>query len=94
MRVELTEHFTDDSRGFLSLTGEADPKSVHSEKDSALNGFQTVAHIRKGPGDDNGHRIVDVRGTHLVVDFHGFNQTVIVLFELLNHIFLTIHICM
>ena len=85
--VEFAQHLTDDPGGFLSLSGIAQAEAVHSEKHAPLHGFESVPDIGKGAGYDDGHRIVDVRGTHLVVDLDRFNDPV----KLLVGIFLNIH---
>ena len=53
MRVELTEHLTDDPGTFLCLSGIADTKSIHSEKHSSLHRLEAVACIRERPGNDD-----------------------------------------
>ena len=77
----LTEHLTDYTRGFFCLSAKIQPQTVHSEKDSSLNRLQTVPDIRKGTGHDNRHRIVDVRGTHLVIDLHRLDYALGCLFK-------------
>ena len=70
VRVELTHHFTYDTGALLGLAGIAQAHVVHTEQDTALDGFEAVSHIRKGAGHNHGHRIVYVRGAHLVVYFY------------------------
>ena len=66
----FTEHFADDTGGFLGLAAEAQAQSVHSEKDAALHRLEAVAHIREGSGHDDRHRIIDVGRTHFMVNFY------------------------
>ena len=87
MGVELAQHLTDDPGGLLGLSGIAQAETVHSEKDAPLHGLESVADIRKGAGYDDGHRIIDVRCTHLVVYLNRFDDPV----KLLVGIFLNIH---
>ena len=87
MGVELAQHLTDDPGGFLGLSGIVQAEAVHSEKHAPLHGLESVPYIGEGAGHDDGHRIVDVRGTHLVVDLDRFNDPV----KLLVGIFLNIH---
>ena len=85
--VELAQHLTDNPGGFLGLSGIVQAEAVHSEKHAPLHGLESVPDIGEGAGHDDGHRIVDVRGTHLVVDLDRFNDPV----KLLVGIFLNIH---
>ena len=74
VRVVLTHHVTHDTGGFLGLTGIFDSHLVHSVEHAALHRLEAVPGIREGAGHDDGHRIVDVRGAHLVVDLHRLDQ--------------------
>ena len=89
--MELTEHLTDDTRGLLCLSAITQSKTVHTEKNSALHRLQTVPRIRKGTGHDNGHRVVDVRGAHLVVYFHGLDNARHFFLDFFGILYLTIH---
>jgi len=40
----------------------------HGVEDAPVHRFQAVPHVREGAGDDNAHRIVEVRTPHLVFD--------------------------
>ena len=75
MRVELTEHLTHDTGRLLGLSAIVQAQSVHAEEHAALYRLQAVPGIREGAGHDHGHRIIDVRGAHLVVDFDRFDDT-------------------
>ena len=75
MRVELTEHLAHDTGGLLGLAAVAQAQSVHAEEHAPLYRLQAIAGVRKGAGHDDGHRIVDVGGTHLVVDFDRFDDS-------------------
>src|SRR5690606_1540942 len=41
---------------------------LHPEQDAALHRLQPVARVRKRPRDDDRHRVVEVRRTHLILD--------------------------
>ena len=72
VRVELTQYVSHNSRRFLGLSGVAQSETVHSEENSSLNRLESVTDIRKRTGYDDRHRIIDICGPHLVVDFHRF----------------------
>src|SRR5690606_13683855 len=44
---------------------------VHRVQDAAVDGLEAVAHFRQRSTHDDGHRVVDVAGLHLVVDVDG-----------------------
>ena len=85
--MELTKHLTHDPRTLLGLSGVTQAETVHAEEDAPLHGLEAVAHVREGTGDDDGHRIVDVCRTHLLVDLDRFYDSV----ELFVDVFLNIH---
>ena len=91
MRVELTEYLTHDTGGLLGLSRVAESQSVHAEKHAALDRLQSIADVGKGTGDDYGHRIVDVRRTHLVVYLYGFYEAVDGLLDFFFLIYSVIH---
>ncbi len=72
--VVLTHNFTHDTSGFFSRFVGCIAKFVHSEKYTALNGFEAIAHIGQGTTDDDTHRIVDIRGFHFLVYLYGNNS--------------------
>ena len=74
VRVVLTHHVTHDTGGFLGLAVISDTHFVHTVEHAALHRLEAVPGVRKGAGHDDGHRIVDVRGAHLVVDLHRLDQ--------------------
>ena len=73
VRVELTQHLADDSRRLLGLARVAQAEAVHPEQDPALNRLQAVPGIRERTRYDDGHRVIDVRRTHLLVDVDLFD---------------------
>ena len=46
---------------------------VHRIQQPAMHRLQPVAHIRNSPRDDRAHRIVDIRGLHLLDDVDGLD---------------------
>ena len=44
---------------------------MHRVKDAALHRLQAIARVREGAGDDDGHRVIDVRRLHDVGDIGG-----------------------
>ena len=91
MRVELSEHLADDTCGLLGLSAIIQAQAVHTEKNSALHRLQAIPRIRKGTGNDYRHRIVDVRGAHLVVYFHGLDNARHFFLDFFGILYLTIH---
>ena len=77
MGVVLTEHLTNYAGTFLIRFVTRITYSGHTVKDTAVNGFKAVAHIRKRTGYNHRHRIVDVRGFHLLFNV-DLNDSVIV----------------
>ena len=88
MGMEFTEHLTHNTRGFLGLPSIGKAKAIHSEQHSALHRFEAVANIRKRPGYDDRHRIVDVGAAHLVIYLNRLYITMIYFIDL----FLVIHV--
>ena len=75
VRVVLTHHVTHDTGGFLGLSVIFDTHFVHAVKHAALDGLEAVPGVGKCTGNDDGHRIVDVRRTHFVIDLHRLDQS-------------------
>ena len=55
--------------------GGAQPHLVHRVQDSPMDRLQAVAHVRQRASHDDAHRVVDVRGAHLVLDRDGSDVT-------------------
>ncbi len=68
MGVILTHDLTDTVCGFLVGTVGGVAHLIHSKKHTAVNGLESVAHVRQGSRDDDRHRIVDIGALHLVLD--------------------------
>ena len=68
--VVLRHRLADDA-GALPIGGVgAQPHLVHRVQDPPMHRLQAVAHVRQRARDDHAHRVVDVRGAHLVLDRH------------------------
>ena len=57
MRVELTDHITDNTGAFLEAGIGIELEDAHGMENAPVNGFQSVAHIRQGAAHDGGQRI-------------------------------------
>ena len=81
--VVLTHYLTDDTCGFLSRFIAGVSQLIHSEEHTAVNRLEAVTHIWQSTCHDDTHRIVDVRGSHFLVNLHRNNSVVV------NHLFLS-----
>ena len=77
MRVILTEHLTNDTGTFLVRFVACVSNAHHTVEYSAMDRFETVAHIREGTSHNHRHRIVDVGRLHLLLDV-DFNDSVLI----------------
>ncbi len=66
VRVILAHHLADDARRLDVLLVPVEPEFVHREEDAAVHGLQAVAHVWEGAGDDDAHRVVEIRAFHFV----------------------------
>ena len=73
VRVVVTHRFTDDLRALEVLAVWLDAKFVHRKKNAALRGLETIACIRQGARDDDGHRVVEERLRHLLGHIYEFD---------------------
>ena len=88
MGVVLTEHLTDDAGTLLIRLCRYVVDAHHTVEDTAMDGFEAVAHIRKRTGNNHRHRIVDVRGFHLLFNVDFYNSVVVkCLIHLINLLF-------
>ena len=58
MGMVFAHDVADDAGAFLIGLARLHPRFVHAEDDAALNGFEAIAHVGDGAGDDDGHGIV------------------------------------
>ena len=74
VRVIFAEHVADHARA-LHVGARMDVVAfLHGEQDATVDRLQTVAHVGKRATDDDAHRIVEIRLTHLVfeIDVQNF----------------------
>ena len=70
MRVVFTQDLTHDAGALFVGFVVAHAQLTHAVEHAAMHGLQAVAHIGQRPGDDDRHRVVDVRAPHLVFDVY------------------------
>ena len=85
MRVILTHYLTDDTCTFLRRLVTRVTEFIHSEQHTAVNRFETVAHIRQRTAHDHTHRVIDIRGFHFLVNLHRNNVIILNNFVVLFH---------
>ena len=68
VRMVLAHHLADDGRGLAVGLVPVHAHFVHGVEDAPVHGLQPVAHVGKRARDDHAHRVVDVRGPHLLGD--------------------------
>ena len=66
VRVITTQHITDAGRGLLERLVAGQIVLIHCIQDAAVDGLQTVTHIRQCTGDNDGHRVFDEGGLHFL----------------------------
>jgi hypothetical protein len=68
VRVIVAQHLTDDLRALAVRAARRQVQIAHRVEDAAMHGFQSVADIGDGSPDDHAHRVIQVRGAHLVLN--------------------------
>ncbi len=71
VRVVLAHHLADDGRALAVGARRAEPHLAHRVQDPAVDGLEAVTDVRQGAGDDDAHRVVEVRDPHLVLEPDG-----------------------
>ena len=66
--MELAQHLSHHACAFLVRLAGQQPHLAHREEDAAMDRFQAVANIRQRASDDDGHRVVEIRALHLLLD--------------------------
>jgi hypothetical protein len=69
--VILTDHVTDDTRGFLVSLVPVVTEFVHREQHAAMHWLQAITHVGQRPPDDHAHRVIQVGVAHLVFEADG-----------------------
>ena len=72
--VILTEHLTDDGGRLFRRLIVRDSHVHHAVENAAMHGLEAVAHIGQRTAHDDGHRIVNIRGLHFLLDIHLFDS--------------------
>ena len=70
VRVVVAEDLADHGGTFPISNARSEIQIPHRVQDAAMNDFQAVARVRNGATDDDAHRIVEIRSSHLVLDAH------------------------
>ena len=70
VRVVLLHHVADRGGALAVRRGGAQARLVHRVQDAAVHRLEAVPHVRQRPPHDHAHRVVEVRGLHLVLDDH------------------------
>ena len=68
MRVIVAHHLADDLGALGVGAGRAEAQLVHRVEHAAVHGLQAVAHVGQRAPDDHRHRVVEVRGAHLLLE--------------------------
>ncbi|MPN31296.1 hypothetical protein SDC9_178770 [bioreactor metagenome] len=66
MRVIFTQYFTNNSCGFLVGFISGITQFRHTVQNTAMDRLKAVTYVRKGPGNNNRHRIIDVGRLHFI----------------------------
>ena len=72
MRVVFTHHITDDTRRFPVRFIPVVAVLGHRKQRPSMYGFKAVANVWKRSADDDTHRIIHIRLTHLVFYIDGY----------------------
>ena len=73
MRVVLAHHLADDLRRLDVLAVGLQAELVHHVEDAAMDRLQAVAHVGQRAADDDGHRVIEVRRAHLLLEPAGLD---------------------
>src|SRR6185312_5111777 len=69
----LTHHVPDDSGAFTCRAIRLQSHLLHRVQNATMDRLQSVANIGQSAPDDDGHRIVEIRTTHLFFDIDRLN---------------------
>ena len=73
VRVVLAHDVADDARGLDVGTVRLQAVLVHREQRAAVDGLQAVADVGQRAPDDDGHRVVQIGGAHLLLEPAGLD---------------------
>ncbi len=68
VRVVLAHHLADDLGALHVPAVRLEAELAHDVEDAPVDGLQPVAHVGQRPPDDDRHRVVEIRGAHLVLE--------------------------
>ena len=66
MRMVLAHAITDDAGALHVRPVRLQAEVLHREEDAAVHGLEAVADVGEGAPDDHAHRVIHVRGAHLL----------------------------
>ena len=73
VRVIVAHHLADDLCALGVGASGAEAELVHRVEHAAMNRLQAVAHVGQRAADDHRHRVVEVRGAHLLLERARFD---------------------
>ena len=73
VRMVLAHDVADDAGAFARRPIRLQPHLLHRKKNSAVDGFQSVADVGERAADDHRHRVVEIRPAHLLFNVDGLN---------------------
>ena len=66
--VEVAHHLADDAGALGVAAGRAEAQLRHPVKDTAMYRLEPIADVRQRTANDHRHRVVEIRGLHLVFE--------------------------
>ncbi len=73
VRVIVAHHLAHDLRALGVGAGRAEAELVHRVEHAAVHRLQAIAHVGQRAADDHRHRVVEVRGAHLLLERARFD---------------------
>ena len=73
MRVIVAHHLADDLGALGVGASRPEAELVHRVQHAAVDGLQAIAHVGQRAADDHRHRVVEVRGAHLLLERARFD---------------------
>src|SRR5437868_10643616 len=75
MRMVSAHHITHNTGRFFIRLVTVIAHFIHTKQAAPVNRLQTIAYIGQCTTDDHTHRIIDIRGLHLLLDIHRYDLT-------------------